>query len=1003
MARSIPKARDGSLHQHTAEGTSLDPIRIGTAEWYSWLEQHRSFGFEARRMTFTARKEQRPGGWYWYAYRRSQGKLHSVYLGKSEELTLERLNTTAEALERGDALTGGTHQPLRVSGDKALRVHQASIIPLPTTLAVAEQLREPEPAPKHNLPVQLTPLIGREQDAASAVTLLRRPEARLLTMIGTAGIGKTRLALQVAADLLEDFADGVYFVSLAPISDPDLVLATIAQTLGLRVLGNESLAERLSGFLQKKHFLLVLDNFEQVMAAAPHLVELLTASPKLKLLVTSREVLHLRVEQQFPVPPLALPDLTHLPDSETLAQYPAVKLFIHRARAVRHDFQVTPANAAIIAEICTRLDGLPLALELAAARIKLLSPQALLARLDRRLQVLTGGARDLPERQRTLRATIEWSYDLLDAQEQRLFRRLAVFVGGCTLEATQAMCHALDNAETDVFEAVTSLIDKSFAQQREEANDEPRLLMLETVHEYAWEALAAHEEVEAVRQAHAAYYLRLAEEAEHGLISPEQEQWLERLEREHENLRAALAWLIEQSELETALHFATALWRFWSLHGHHREGYSILEHLLTAAGPGAVALRAKALIGAGVLTGELGQHVQAEALCKEGLQLFRELEDRQGMILSLWALGKIVHKKNQYATAHIWAEEALALSREMGDAWGMATSLETLTLLAVEEGRYEEGRALAEELLWRSKQAGNSRGVTVALMSLGEATFAVGDLVRGQEFLTECLVQTRAAGNVLLIAYILFPLGYTACLQGEYTTASALIEEGMMYAQKVGDREAYWWWHFGRALVAFGQGDYPEARTQLGESLTILSQWEYSYPFFVTTSLDLLGEVTAALGEPAWAARLWGAAQKVRRTDDIPPLLPVFRGNYEQYVTIVRERLGEEAFQAALAEGRAMTPEQALTARGSVTLPRSLASGPTVAPLTKSPRYPAGLTAREVEILRLVAQGMTDAQVAEQLIISRRTVNWHLTSIYSKLGVTSRNAASRYVIEHHLV
>ncbi len=506
-----------------------------------------------------------------------------------------------------------------------------------------------------------------------------------------------------------------------------------------------------------------------------------------------------------------------------------------------------------------------------------------------------------------------------------------------------------------------------------------------------------------MRQAHAAYYLRLAEEAEHGLFSPEQEQWLERLEREHENLRAALSWLIEQGELEAALRFATALWRFWSLHGHHREGYSTLEHLLAAAGQSAVALRAKALIGAGVLTGELGQHVQAEALCKEGLQLFRELEDRQGMIFSFWALGKIVYKKNQYAAARTWAEEALALSREIGDAWGMATSLETLTLIAVEEGRYEEGRALAEELLWRSKQAGNSRGVTVALLSLGQATYFVGDLVQGQAFLTECLAQTRATGNVLFIAYTLFHLGYVACLQGEYPTASALLEEGIMYAQNVGDREAYWWWHLGRAMVAFGQGDYPEARTQLVESLTLLSQWEYSYPYFVTASLDFLGAVTAALGEPAWAARLWGAAQSVQRRDDIPPMPPVFRSSYEQYIPIVRDNLGEEAFQAALAEGGAMTPEQALAARGSVTLPRPLASGPTAAPLAKSPRYPAGLTAREVEILRLVAQGLTDAQVAEQLVISPRTVNFHLTSIYSKLGVSSRSAATRYAIEHPLI
>jgi DNA-binding CsgD family transcriptional regulator len=279
-------------------------------------------------------------------------------------------------------------------------------------------------------------------------------------------------------------------------------------------------------------------------------------------------------------------------------------------------------------------------------------------------------------------------------------------------------------------------------------------------------------------------------------------------------------------------------------------------------------------------------------------------------------------------------------------------------------------------------------------MSLGSHAFLVGDLVRGQAFLTECLAQTRATGNVLFSAYTLFYLGLVACFQGEYPSASALLEEGMPYARHVGDREAYWWWHMGRALVAFEQNDYPGARTQVVESLTLLSQWEYSYPFFVTYSLDLLGEVTAALGEPAWAARLWGAAQGVRRRDEIPPLAPVFRGSYEQYVTAVREKLGEEAFQAALAEGREMTPEQALAARGPTTSP----------PLTKtSPASPAGLTAREVEVLHLVAQGMTNAQIAKQLTISLHTVNAHVRSIFNKLDVKSRNAVTRFALEHKLI
>src|SRR5215469_3109316 len=295
MASGIPKARDGSLHQHTAGGTTLDPIIIGTDTWYSWLEQHRSFRFETGRMTFTARKEQRPGGQYWYAYRRSHGKLHTAYLGKSEELTLERLSTVAQALEpAGDGSFGGTHEPLRVLGDHPLLTLQASITSFPTTGTVTEQYSKPQPAPKHNLPVQLTSLVGREHDAASAAALLRRPEVRLLTLTGPAGVGKTRLALHVATEMLDSFVDGVYFIPLAPISDPALVVPTIAQHLSLREVSDRPFLDLLEDYLQNKQLLLVLDNFEQVVRAAPLLSKLLEMCPELKLLVTSREVLHLR-------------------------------------------------------------------------------------------------------------------------------------------------------------------------------------------------------------------------------------------------------------------------------------------------------------------------------------------------------------------------------------------------------------------------------------------------------------------------------------------------------------------------------------------------------------------------------------------------------------------------------------------------------------------------------------------------------------------------------------
>ena len=433
--------------------------------------------------------------------------------------------------------------------------------------------------PPH-LPIQPTPFIGREKEVDAVHHLFLREDVRLVTLTGPGGVGKTRMALHVAEQLRAHFADGVWFVSLAPISDPDLVIPTIAQTLGLWEAGERSLLEQLQVFLRERQVLLLLDNFEQVVRAAMHVANLLTICSHLKVLVTSREVLHVRAEREFPVPTLSLPDPKRLPDLVALSQYEAVALFIQRAQAARPEFQVTNANAPVVAEICVRLDGLPLAIELAATRIKLLPLQALLTRLGQRLQLLTSSARDVPAHQQTLRNTIQWSYDLLDAQEQQLFCRLSVFVSGCTLEAVEAISAAPGNATLPVLDGVVSLIDKNLLQQTAQEGEEIRLLMLETIREYGWEALAERQEREAIQAAHAAYYLALAEEAERALGGPQQLLWLERLEREYDNLHAALHWLRLQGSrvegggeaAEQALRLETALSWFWIMRGYQNDG-----------------------------------------------------------------------------------------------------------------------------------------------------------------------------------------------------------------------------------------------------------------------------------------------------------------------------------------------------------------------------------------------------------------------------------------------
>ena len=633
----------------------------------------------------------------------------------------------------------------------------------------------------HNLPAQLTRLIGRDKEVAAACALLRRDDVRLLTLTGAGGAGKTRLSQQLASELLEDYDDGVFFVALAPLSDPGLAASALAQALGVREVAGRPLPETLTEHLREKRLLLVLDNFEQIVAAAPLVADLLAACPQLNVLVTSRTALRVRGEHEFAVPPLALPGRRPPPPREILSLFASVQLFIERARAARPDFAITDENAPAIAEICHRLDGLPLAIELAAARVKLLPPQAMLARMDEhRLNVASGVGRDVSERQRTLRGAIAWSYDLLEEGEQALFRRLAVFTGGCTLEAAEAVCNGAPVRERttdgqlglDVFEGMASLLDNSLLWQHEAENGEPRFSPLETIREFGLEKLAeSGEEEAALRQRHADFFLTLAEAAHPQLLgSPEQARWIERLEREQDNLRAALAYLTE-AEPAAGLRLATALARFWRTAGHDAELREALGRALERDGGAAPApVRALALREMGEVLGrtrDREHHARSQALLEESAALSRRTGDLKNLAWTLRKQGEGAHyTAGDLETARAFYEESLAIEHSRGDKRAIGTSLNYLGSLARDTGDLETARALYEEGVAIFREINNTYHLARSLIHLAALAYLQNDIASARACYQESLPVFREMKDR---ATLLWALGY----MGESALATA--------------------------------------------------------------------------------------------------------------------------------------------------------------------------------------------------------------------------------------
>jgi predicted ATPase/class 3 adenylate cyclase len=725
---------------------------------------------------------------------------------------------------------------------------------------------------RNNLPLQPTPLVGREKEVSDVCDLLGGEETRLLTLTGPGGIGKTRLALQAAADLLEDFPDGAFLAQLATLSEVELFLPAVAETLDVKEVREQPLDESLRDYLSERRLLLVLDNFEQVLEAAPDVTELLAEAPGLKVLATSRAPLGLYGEHEFPVPPLTLPDLKSPPPLERLTQYEAVGLFLDRAQAIKPDFEITNESAPAVAEICVRLDGLPLAIELAAARIKMLPPKAMLQRLSSRLKLLTGGARDLPERQRTLRATIEWSYALLDEGEHVLFGRLAVFSGGRTLEAIEAICDAEGDLPVDAFEGVSSLLDKSLLRQEEGPNEEPRFVMLETVHEFAREKLGKSAEAEEIKRVHAEYFLTLAEEAYPQLRGPDQLEWLERLEAEHDNMKAALSRALERKEAEVALRLGGALWWFWSLRGYYSEGMRWLEEALAMDGRVSPEVRAMALAGTGALASEQGDLDRAKEAYEEGLELLEHegREAREAKLLLLGLLGWVAWDREELGQAGELFEEGLELSRELSDTWWIATSLSNLALVPQSRGDYERATELYEKSMDLFREQGDKQGLAYCLNNLAMLVYSQGDLGRATQLTEEGVALLRELGDRGGVALALCNLGWIALLQDDLGRAADLYRESLSLS------------------------------------------WDAGLNPIVQSALEGFACLAGAKGDVERAARLWGAAQALQEAKGIPRDTD-FLAEADARISAVRSRREEEAWEEAWRNGRAMTLEEAVS------------------------------------------------------------------------------------------
>jgi predicted ATPase/class 3 adenylate cyclase len=856
------------------------------------------------------------------------------------------LSQAVQQLARGAVPDGSSLRDLGVHRLRDLlepeRIFQILHPNLPDTFP---PLRTLESHP-NNLPRQPTLFLGREREVGEVVALLQRPEVQLLTLTGPGGTGKTRLALQAAAELLDEFADGAFFVPLASLTDPALVPSAVASALGIREEGGRPVAEALRDGLKDKQILLLLDNCEHLLDVAPVVGSWLTACSGLRVLATSRAPLRLQAEHEYPVPPLGLPRRKPPPTPEQLSQYEAVRLFITRAQAVRPGFVVDNESAPAIAEICWRLDGLPLAIELAAARVRMLPPEALLTRLGKRLPLLTGGARDLPARQRTLRDAIAWSHDLLDADEQGLFRRLAVFAGGFTLATAAAVTN--DSGTLDVLTGVERLCEHSLLRQDDGVKGEPRFHMLETVREYASERLTASEEEEVVASAHTTCFLDLAEAAVPGLSGSEEGRWLSVLDAEHDNMCAALARAVE-SDPECACRLVTALARFWCRRGYLAEARDWAERALVRAIVVPPLVRAQLLGAAATIAFQQADFQAAHQFTTESLPLFREASDREGICYSLTKLSVLSFFQGDKARAAALAEEALQTARELGDQRAIAHSLETLANILTSVEDEPRVVALFREALAIYRALGNQGGIGFVLSRLGELAVLRGELDEAESLHRESLAIHQSLGHPRQTILPLSGLARIAFARRDLEAAETLHRDAAELARAVGDRQALAGSLRDIALVVLERDDPKRAEEIAAEGLALArmvpDQWTLAYCLgamaqvaeelrdigraasFHDEALGMAAElaveqmsaqrlegitrVAISAGEAGRAARLLGAADTVWKVH--PPdntwwhKTPTETERHDRAIARAKMTLGEEEFDAASEAGRMLS------------------------------------------------------------------------------------------------